>query len=141
MLNSDFMEVAVSRMVDREIETQLVLPTVPKSLEGGVPREFIEESPVQIAHRLHSGGEAVQRAMACELLRRLKLDVPTDDALAQQHTVLERQLARDVDAGVHSPVVHVVRVISEDRCLQAEGLEARSRAELALVTLVCTGLS
>jgi Cation efflux family len=55
----------------------------------------------------------VERGLARKPSRRLHLDVPADSALAQQLTVLVRQLARDVDAGVHRRVVHVHRATTE----------------------------
>lgn len=48
--------------------------------------------------------------MTRELPRRLQLHVPADNTRTQQLAVHERKLARDVDAGVHRPVVHEVRV-------------------------------
>ncbi len=61
--------------------------------------------------------------MAREFPSPLQLDVPPDNAPTQQTTVPVRQLARNVDAGVHRPVVHVVRVGAEVGKLETEGLE------------------
>ncbi|MFJ5700358.1 hypothetical protein [Arthrobacter sp. NPDC093139] len=61
--------------------------------------------------------------MARELLRHFQLHIVADDALAQQHAVLERQLSRDIDALAHCPVVNKVGVAVELGQFQAEGLE------------------
>jgi hypothetical protein len=90
---------------------------------GHEDQHLHDPDPVQIAHRLHSGGESVERGMAGQGPRRLQLDVTSDYALAQQPAVLVGQLARDVDAGVHRPVVHVVRVVGEFRKGEAQGLK------------------
>ena len=58
MLNSDVVEVVVSTVVDREVETQLVFPTVPKALQGGVPRKFVEE-PVEAQVGVNAGRDVV----------------------------------------------------------------------------------
>ena len=90
---------------------------------GHEDQHLHDPDPVQVSHRLHGGGEAVQDGMAGELARRLELDIAADNPLPQQHTVLVGQLPRDVDAGVHGPMVDVVRVVSEAGKLQTKGLE------------------
>ena len=46
VLNSDVMKVAVGTVVNRQVQTQLVLPPVPHALQRGVPRKLVEE-PVE----------------------------------------------------------------------------------------------
>ena len=90
---------------------------------GHEDQHLHDPDPVQIANRLRSDSERVERGLARQPAGRLEVDVPADDALAQQLAVLVGQLARDVDAGVHRPVVHVRRVATDAGKVQTEGLE------------------
>jgi hypothetical protein len=91
---------------------------------GNEYKHLHDPDPVQIAHSLYGSGEAIERGVARELLRRFQLHILADDALAQQHAVLERQLSRDVDALADCPVVDKVGVAVELGQFQTKGLEA-----------------
>lgn len=58
VLNSDVVQVAIGTVIDRQVETQLVLPPVPHVLQGGVPRKFVEE-PVETKVGVDAGGDVV----------------------------------------------------------------------------------
>ncbi|MFI1510602.1 hypothetical protein [Streptomyces sp. NPDC020597] len=68
---------------------------------GHEDRHLHDPDPAQATHRPHSGGEAVERGMARELLRDVQLHVPADNVLTQQLAVFEEELAGEVEGGAH----------------------------------------
>src|SRR4029453_1144736 len=57
----------------------------PVRLAGHEDQHLYDPDPLQVADCLDSGGEAVERGVARELLPGLQIDVSADDTLAQQH--------------------------------------------------------
>ena len=73
---------------------------------GHEDQHLHDPDPVQAAHRIRGNSERVERGLTRQPAGGLEIDVPTQDALAQQLAVLVGQLTRHVDTGVNRPVVH-----------------------------------
>jgi hypothetical protein len=97
----------LAQHLDEEITGRIGDPRLLTELgrTGHEDQHLHDPDPVQISHRLRSDGERVERGLAREPPRRLHVDVPADDALAQQLTVLVRQLAH---AGQHDGVYYAM---------------------------------
>ena len=79
VFDSDVVEVAVGAMVDREVQAQLGLPTVPEAAQNAVSREVVEE-PVELKVRIDAGRDVVLLRRLPKLLDRLSQPGPLGSA-------------------------------------------------------------
>src|SRR5688500_4651679 len=74
----------LAQHLDEEVTGRIGDPRLQTELRGAghEDQHLHDPDPVQVTHRLHGGGERVERGMAREPSRRLHVDVAADNALA-----------------------------------------------------------